>query len=360
TSRAGEGIQGYSRARILEIFSGKKVAFLGPCGTYSHEAVKTMFSAHTDASGMYASHEPVGTVDLLDFSSIDKVFDALKSGQAQAAVIPVANSTTGTIEKHFRQVLEEDLQVFAELKNPIQHCLWSRDKNMKLADIGCVYGHSQALQQCEMWMIDNLGPNPNVGPVCSVHDSSSAEALRQIQSEDPFYDEPRNDSDGGDGDSLSPDDQEFVRRGQAAIAGPHAGAAYGLHMIYENIQDKADNATTFWALCTRGWLPAPTEKVRPEHSRTHLSCFLPDSPGSLHRLTDLFCTRGLNMSSIQSFRNSVRHLPTGSASGNIATSGAYEHVFQIEVDGAFDHGRLIAEAAEQGLLVLWLGTTARE
>ncbi|MCA8838293.1 MAG: hypothetical protein K8963_10650, partial [Proteobacteria bacterium] len=260
---------------------------------------------------------------------------------------------------HFHRVIEEDLHVFAELKNPIQHCLWSKDKNMKLAEIGIVQGHDQALRQCEMWMFKHIGPKPIASIVRKLHESSS-EALREIQSESPYLNPPLIYSGGGDECSSSGAKRRPERLGRAAIAGPDAGTAYGLHKIYENIQDKTDNETTFWALCARDWLPPPSEKIRPEHSRTHLICFLRNSPGSLYRLTDLFFKRNLNMSSIRSFRNNILRLPSDSASSNAATSGDYEHVFQVEVDGAFDHGLLIAEAANQGLLVLWLGTTAGE
>src|SRR5690606_7972203 len=163
-----------------------RVAYLGPEGTFSEQAVRKHFGTAVDA-------EPQATVD--------EAFRRCEAGAAQFAVVPVENSTEGAVGRTLDLLLLTPLRICAEIELRVQQNLLSRE-----ADTGAirrVYSHAQSLAQCAGWLAKHLPAAERI-PV-----GSNAEAARRAAGEP----------------------------GAAAIAGAAAGERYGLAVLARSIED---------------------------------------------------------------------------------------------------------------------------
>jgi chorismate mutase / prephenate dehydratase len=219
-----------------------RVAFLGPEGTFTHQAVKHQF-------GLSVLALPQG--------AIPAVFQAVERGQADYGVVPVENATEGVVDSTLDTFLESPLRITAEIQLPVEQALLLRHE-LELGQVKRVYSHPQALGQCQRWLASHL---PNAAQVAA---PSTAEAAR-----------------------LAHEDAEG-----AAVASDLAAKLFDLRVAAEGIQDLSGNATRFLVL---GRTPsAPTGK-----DRTSLVATVKDGPGALLHLLEPFARRGLNLSRIQ-------------------------------------------------------------
>jgi chorismate mutase-like protein len=171
-----------------------KVAFLGPEGTFTQAAVLKHFGS---------------SVRALPLPAIDEVFHEVEGGIADFGVVPIENSSEGTVNHTLDMFLGSALKICGEVELRIQHHLMGRMS--ALADVKRVCAHAQALAQCRGWLDEHL-PEPERIPV-----SSNAEGARRARDE----------------------------RGTAAIASRAAAEIYGLTMLAEEIEDRSDNTTRF-------------------------------------------------------------------------------------------------------------------
>ncbi len=220
-----------------------RVSFLGPEGTFTHQAVKHQFGL---------------SVHALPQVSIPAIFQAVERGQADCGVVPVENATEGVVDSTLDTFLESPLLITAEILLPVEQALLLRH-DLELAQVQRVYSHPQALGQCQRWLARHL---PNVAQVSA---PSTAEAAR-----------------------LAHEDAEG-----AAVASELAAKLFDLRVAVECIQDLSGNATRFLVL---GRTPtAPTGR-----DRTSLVATVKDGPGALLHLLEPLAKRGLNLSRIQS------------------------------------------------------------
>ncbi|SDH01293.1 chorismate mutase / prephenate dehydratase [Paraburkholderia phenazinium] len=201
------------------------VAYLGPTGTYSEDALRTYYgeAVHTQAC-----------------ASLDEVFDAVVQGGLEHAVVPIENSTEGPVMRTLDLLLDSPVSITGEVVIPICHTLLS--VSTSLEEIECVGGHPQALAQCRGWLARHL-PGAR-----REETASNGDAARRASG----------------------------KPGYAAIAGGHAAVKYGLRIVAEAIQDVADNRTRFLVL---GQHAAASTGF----DRTTLAVDLPNSPGALAR-----------------------------------------------------------------------------
>ncbi|MGA7119316.1 MAG: prephenate dehydratase [Polyangiaceae bacterium] len=171
-----------------------KVAYLGPEGTFSHAAARTMF-------GLAARYTEAAT--------FDGVFDTVARRDAQHGVVPIENSTEGSSNTAIDALIDGSLLIRAELELEVSQCLLTSASG--LASIERVYSHPQPLGQCRVWLAKNLAH------VQLVQAQSTAAAVREAVSD------PRG----------------------AAIASRLASELYGLPVVRERIQDRPDNVTRF-------------------------------------------------------------------------------------------------------------------
>ncbi len=218
------------------------VAYLGPTGTFTHEASRKQF-------GLSARYLPAKT--------ITEVFDAVEKGKAEYGVIPVENTTEGSVSPTLDKFMESNTKIAGEVMLRISHNLMN--KTGRASDIIRVYSHPQALGQCRKWLEANL-PRAT-----QVEASSTAEAAR-LAKEDP---------------------------GGAAIASELAADLFDLTTLRQRIQDLAENATRFLVLGKAQAEPTGRDK-------TSLLLTAKDGPGILLCILQPFSDAGLNLTKIES------------------------------------------------------------
>ncbi|HVC30467.1 MAG TPA: prephenate dehydratase [Steroidobacteraceae bacterium] len=239
-----------------------KVAYLGPEATFSQTAVLTQFGH---------------SVRSLPLGSIDEVFHEVESAAADFGVVPIENSTEGTVNHTLDRFIGSPLKICGEVELRIQHYLMG---NMSaLGRIVRICSHPQSLAQCRGWLQEHL---PSVELVAA---SSNGEAARRARDE----------------------------RGTAAIAGETAAEVYGLKVLAAQIEDRADNTTRFLVLGRK--LLAPSGKDR---TTLLVSVADTDSPGALYRLLEPLAKHRVSMTRIES-RPSHRR--------------KWDYIFFIDIDG---------------------------
>ena len=219
-----------------------KVAYLGPEGTFTQQAVNRHFGHSVQALGV---------------SGIDDVFTQVETTEADFGVVPVENSNQGIVSHTLDRFVDSDLKICGEIEMAIHHNLLSQA--MSLADIERVYSHQQSLSQCRNWIRQHL-PRAECIAV-----SSNAEAARRVR--------------------HSPD--------AAAISSKSAAEIYGVPILFARIEDRPDNATRFLVIGRRLLTPSGDDK-------TTLLLAGDEGPGALHSLLSPLARHSLNMSRIES------------------------------------------------------------
>jgi chorismate mutase / prephenate dehydratase len=219
-----------------------RIAYLGPEGTFTQQAVYRQFGHSVNAMAQV---------------SIEDVFLQVQAGEADFGVVPIENSTQGIVSHTLDMFLHTDLKIAAEVEMRIHQHLLTQAR--RLDAIERVYSHQQSLAQCKHWLAANL---PHAEAVAV---SSNAEAARRVR--------------------HSPD--------AAAIAGRHAAEVYGLPVLFANIEDHVDNTTRFLVL-GRDLLPASGE------DKTTLLVAGRVGPGALFKLLEPLARHAVNMNRIES------------------------------------------------------------
>lgn len=235
-----------------------KIAFLGPEGSYSHLAAKEFLK--TESTGVKA----VGEWDeCVPFRNFPEVLAAVRSGKVDAAAIPIENSLQGGVSQNLDLLQDcENLYAVKEQIIRVDHRLIYK-KGMKLSEIGRVYSHRQALDQCAAFLMKEM-------PFASLRDAEST----------------------GFGISRAVEDDSGK---SAAIAGAHTeNLRSGFVMSEESIADEKNNYTHF-LLIKKG------ENTLPKDSnRVFFSAVCPHRPGSLLELLQIIAKYGINMTKIES------------------------------------------------------------
>jgi len=221
-----------------------KIAFLGPEGTFSQQAVLKHFGH---------------SVRALPLPAISEVFEEVQAGHADFGVVPIENSTEGTVNHTLDMFLTSPLKICGEVELRIRQHLMGRMKGLQ--KIVRVCSHPQSLAQCRQWLDEHL-PNVERVPV-----SSNAEAARRARDEE----------------------------GTAAIAGEAAAEVYGLSVLVPEIEDTADNTTRFLVIGRKLFSASG-------HDKTTLLVSAGDTqaPGALHRLLGPLAAHNITMTRIES------------------------------------------------------------
>ena len=235
-----------------------KIAFLGPEGSYSHLAAKQFLK--TESTGVKA----VGEWDeCVPFRNFPEVLAAVSSGKVDGAAIPIENSLQGGISQNLDLLQAcENLYAVKEQIIRVDHRLIYK-KGVKLSEIGRVYSHRQALDQCAAFLMKEM-------PFASLRDAEST----------------------GFGISRAVEDDSGK---SAAIAGAHTeNLRSGFVMSEESIADEKNNYTHF-LLIKKGEGTLPKES-----NRVFFSAVCPHRPGSLLELLQIIAKYGINMTKIES------------------------------------------------------------
>lgn len=226
-----------------------RIAFLGPEGTFSEQALLTQPD--------YAEME------LVPCGTITDVLDAVTSGRAETGFVPIENAIEGSVNVTLDALIfDHELRLQREVVIPIVMCLLA-PPGVGLGDIERILSIPVATAQCRGFLAEHL---PGVEEVPS---NSTAQAARTV-------------ADEADGRS-------------AAIGTSLAGKVNGLEVLAEDIEDHRGNETRFVAV-TRGGVAAPTG-----HDKTTIVVFQrADVPGSLLSILQEFAARAINLTRLES------------------------------------------------------------
>ena len=229
-----------SATRSLE--ESVRVAFLGPKGTFSHQAALKRF-------GTLADYVHVG--------SIREVFSAVESGRAKLGVVPVENTSEGIVTATFDALAEYAVPICAEVLLTISLDLLSLSG--RLEDVRTVASHPQPLAQARGWLAQRLPDAERLETASTVSAAELAAGSSEI----------------------------------AAVATSTAGEVLGLQTIERGIEDRTDNATRFLVI------GAGAEQPGPRDITSAVFTIRRDEPGGLHALLAPMAERGVNLTSIQ-------------------------------------------------------------
>jgi len=219
-----------------------KVAFLGPEGTFTQQAVNKHF-------GHSAIPVPMG--------AIDEVFREVEAGAVNYGVVPVENSTEGVVTHTLDNFVDSNLMICGEVVLRIhQNLLVSSVTNTQ--SITRIYSHAQSLAQCRKWL-DAHYPKAERIPV-----SSNADAAKRIKGE----------------------------WNSAAIAGVTAAELYDLQVFSEKIEDQPDNSTRFLIIGSQEVSASGVDK-------TSIVASMRNEPGALHDLLEPFHRLGVDLTRVE-------------------------------------------------------------
>ncbi|RJK94847.1 prephenate dehydratase [Vallicoccus soli] len=251
-----------------------RYAYFGPEGTFTEQALRTLPAA--------------GRAVLEPLPTITAALDAVRAGDADAAMVPIENSVEGAVSTTLDALATGDpLMVLREVLLPVRFVLCARS-GTALADVRTVASHPHALAQCRGWMSATL-PQADVVPAAST--AAAAQAVAQ----DAAFD--------------------------AAISSPLAADRYALEVLADGIGDVRDAVTRFVLVGRPGGAPLPTG-----HDRTTVVAYIADDhPGALLEVLTEFAVRGVNLTRIES-------RPTGERLGR--------YCFSIDAEGHVDDARV--------------------
>lgn len=223
-----------------------KIGFLGPKGTFSHEALLEY------AKGMQYT--------ACDYAAIPDILHGVENGEIDEAIIPIENSLEGAVNITLDMMAwEVDLKIKAEMIIAVRQNLLVK-RNTRPEDIRYILSHPQPVGQCRKFIRSNYS-NAEIKYVYS-----TAGAAEQVAR--------------GSGNS-------------AAIGSIAAAEVYGLEALACGIQDSENNFTRFVAV-------SRNDSRRTGSDKTSLVFSTEDKPGSLYRILDIFSLWDINMSRIES------------------------------------------------------------
>ena len=232
--------------------SPKRLAYLGPVGTFTEEAA-LLYSRHYSSSISEYSLEP--------HPSIPAVALAVASGTVEEGVVPIENSLEGSVT-YTLDILIQDERLFIrrEFVLPIEHCLLVKP-GTQAAEVRRVYSHPQALGQCRDFLEQSF---PEAQLIAALSTVAAVEDMKE---------------------SSTP---------AATISPRRVAELHGMEILAEGIEDNSSNATRFVIL-------ARTDHPPTGYDKTSLCfSFQEDKPGLLYDIMGEFARRNINLVKVES------------------------------------------------------------
>lgn len=227
----------------VQIAKNAVVGYLGPEGTYSHQATQSIF--------------PKAGNKKIAINTLHDLFMKVFNNEVDIAIVPAENSTEGTVRETLDYLIDFSLTVSGSFEMPIHHQLLSKEK--KLAHITIVVSHPQALAQCRNWLKNNI-PHANLTP--------SASTTENLLHPKPCF---------------------------AYIASEAGAHKYNLPILSRDIEDNPRNMTRFYVLAKK------QVKINGLSSnKTLLFLTVYNRVGILRDILDIFARHNLNLSKLES------------------------------------------------------------
>lgn len=257
-----------------------RVAYQGVEGAFSHEACRTR----------YAGRE--GGVLLTGYSTVSEAGEAVRLGRADVGLLPIENSTAGSINETYDLLAEGDLAITGEVIRPIRHALLGLPE-AGIDAIRQVLSHPQALSQCAEF----LRRHPGIEARPALDTAGAAREVRER------------------GDARL-----------AAIASAAAAPVYGLKVLADGIQSQAANFTRFFEVARE-----PAEVPAEAACKTSLSLAVAHEAGALGDVLAIFKRRSVNLTKLES-----RPIP----------ERPWQYRFYLDLEGHAEEER-VADALEE-------------
>ncbi len=219
----------------------KKLAVLGPQGSFSEETALKLIGSR---------------LPLIYKNSVEDIFKAVESGEAEYGLVPVENSLHGTVIQTLDSLLRYNVEVFAEYESEIRHNLVAKRK-LTPKEIQTVFSHPQAIAQCSEF-INNYLPHAEIR-----YTRSTSEAVEML------------------------DDQSV------AIASELAAKLYKLQIVKRDIQSNHFNRTRFYMIRKQG-------ENALDGDITCIFFGVDDRPGALYRVLEVFYKHNINLRKLES------------------------------------------------------------
>ena len=285
-------------AIFLEIFAvsrnlelPERIVYLGPEGSFTHQAAESRYGAMSE---------------YLPVNSISSVFETVSSGRAKYGVVPIENNQEGIVEETLDLLGHGDLKIVAELSIPIHFAFATLQEEIK--DIKKIYSKDIAFRQCRKFIHDLYGTKVEQIPV----NSTSTACEHALEEKDA-----------------------------GAICSHIAAKEAGLPILFENIEDSADNHTRFLILAKDVINSVSSD------DKTSILVRLSDSdkPGTLALFLQEFHKARINLSKIES-----RPAKNGTN---------FKYVFFIDFEAHFEDKKVRKILKNYGEAIKWLGSYPR-
>ncbi|MFX1315213.1 MAG: prephenate dehydratase [Promethearchaeota archaeon] len=224
-----------------------KVGYLGPKGTFTHEAALEFF--------------PKAGTEFLSFNTISEIFMNIEKENIGFGVIPIENSLQGTVRETLDFLIEKNLVIYGEIELRIVQNLISLEKS-NISRIRTILSHPQAFAQTRNWIKVNM-------PTADLIDvNSTAEAVRRVK--------------------------ELNSESYAAIGTEFASKVYGLKVLHSKIEDDLLNSTRFLVISKK------ESNSKEGKKKTSLLFVTRHIPGALYRVLKLYADAKINLLKIES------------------------------------------------------------
>lgn len=224
-----------------------KVGYLGPKGTFTHQAALEFF--------------PKAGTEFLSFNTISEIFINIEKENIECGVVPIENSLQGTVRETLDLLIDKDLVIYGEIELQIIQNLISL-KESSLPRIRTILSHPQAFAQTKRWIKTNI-------PTADIIDvNSTAEAVRRVK--------------------------ELNSESYAAIGTEFACNIYGLKILHSKIEDNLLNSTRFLVISKN------ENSEREGKIKTSLLFVTRNIPGALFRVLKLYANAKINLLKIES------------------------------------------------------------
>lgn len=280
-------------AIFLEIFAvsrnyelPERVAYLGPEGSFTHQAAESRYGALSD---------------YLPLSTITSIFEAVYTSRVRFGVVPIENNQEGTVQETIDLLGQYEISIVAEIVMPIHFAFASKEDQVK--NIKRIYSREIAFRQCKKFIREFFGESISLIPV-----SSTSNAMTMASNEE----------------------------GAAAIGSYIAAKIQNLPILYDNIEDSADNHTRFLIISKN------FDNQISGNDKTSILVRLSDVPGALADFLQTFHNAGINLCKVES-----RPAKEGSR---------FKYFFFIDFDGHFQDDKVVKALKPYKNLITWLGS----
>jgi len=230
----------FATSRNLEL--PEKVIYLGPEGSFSHQAAESRFGAMSE---------------YLSASNLRAVFEAVDTERYRFGIVPIENNQEGPVTETFDLLFDFDVKIAAEIPMPLNYSLASMSEVTH--EIKTIYGTDRAFRQCRKFLKETFAENVNLVPVNSI--SRAAQ-------------------------------QAIAQPNSAAICSKIAASLNGLPLLFQNIEDSTNNQTRFLILSKHFVNKASA------NDKTTFVARLKDSPGALVGCLQEFHKAGINLTRV--------------------------------------------------------------